>query len=142
MSIDVAALTGRDLDTAVAEWVMGYRVETVGKDAKGEHGGSEVLVPPTLLDDWWTTLPLIGAVPRGWYARRWSTEVEESIDLLEARFPWPRYYTCLCRTETGNWRCDIELHRADGPVISASAPTIPLAICRAAVLVGRKERGL
>ena len=67
-----------------------------------------------------------------WEPFRPSTNIAHAWRVLEY-FTWPQFYTRLVRTETGNWRCDIELNGGDGPNRSAWAETAPLAICRAAL---------
>lgn len=74
---------GRDLDARVAEKVKGYRWETVGKDARGEHGGGKVLVPPGVEADWYRNLPNLGAVHPGYFARQWSTRLDEAWYLFQ-----------------------------------------------------------
>lgn len=67
-----------------------------------------------------------------------QSEWQPSVSIADAwrvlgQFPWPKFYVRLVVTETGNWRCDIELRGGDGPVISAVAKDAPLAICLAAL---------
>jgi len=61
-----------------------------------------------------------------------SRNIELAWIVLE-HFAWPKYYVRIVRTETGRWRCDIELNGGDGPTRSGNAETAPLAICRAAL---------
>lgn len=67
-----------------------------------------------------------------WTSFKPSVDIAHAWHVLE-HFTWPQFYTRLVRTETGNWRCDIELNGGDGPTRSAFADTAPLAICRAAL---------
>lgn len=128
-----AELAGRDLDTAIAEHVAGYRREIVGPDAGGEHGGGVVLVPPTIGGDWYTTLPLKGAVHPGWYARQWSEDLDEALWLLDQRFPATRFDVTLTRLGSGAWCCEIIDGKPNGrplrslPQVGA---TLALAIAR------------
>lgn len=125
---------GRTLDGLVAEHVAGYHREPVPPDGSGEHGGNDVLVPPgQTIERMPFTLPPKGPVGLPYFARLYSTKCEEALYLLEQHFAPPKHFTRLVLTETGNWRCDIELRGGDGPVISAAAETVPLAICLAAL---------
>lgn len=58
-----------------------------------------------------------------------------AFTMMEDRFPWPKYYVRLVRTDTGNWRCDIELCGGDGPVVSAYDADMVVAMCQAALAV-------
>ncbi len=139
-----AELDGRALDTAIAEFVCGYRREIVGPDASGEHGGGVVLVPPTMGDNWYNTLPLKGAVPPGWYAHRWHEDEEQALWLLDQRFPAIGHEVTLVRFGTGggSWRCTIARRAADAPhLVEAVGATLPLAICRAALTAALALRG-
>src|SRR5688572_4265045 len=61
-----------------------------------------------------------------------STDISDAWQVL-GQFPWPKFYARLTVTDTGNWRCDIELRGGDGPVVSATAKDAPLAISQAAL---------
>lgn len=61
-----------------------------------------------------------------------STDISDAWQVL-GQFPWPKFYVRLTVTDTGNWRCDIELRGGDGPVVSAAAKDAPLAISQAAL---------
>lgn len=128
-------LAGRALDAAIAEFVCGYRREVVGPDASGEHGGGIVLVPPTMGEDWWATLPLKGAIPPGWYAHRWHEDDEQALWLLGQRFPVIGHDVTLARfgTGDGSWRCTITSRRGRHRPVEEVGRTLPLAIGRAAL---------
>lgn len=130
-----AELAGRDLDAAIAEFVCGYRREIVGPDASGVNGGGVVLVPPTMGSDWWSTLPLKGAVPPGWYARTWSEDLDEALWLLDQRFPAIRFDAALTRRRSGAWHCSIAFRGDAAPswFCANSGATPQLAIGRAAL---------
>ena len=102
---------GRELDALVAEKVMGCRM-TANRNVL-EADGRITPVKAYSFD----------------IALAW---------LILTSFQWPRQLTRLQRTDTGNWRCDIELHGGDGPTVSAYHVDAPVAICRAALkAVGR-----
>jgi hypothetical protein len=100
---------GRELDAMVAEQVMGW----VREEPRwyNRQGGFESIV------DLWQP----------------SVSHNQAFIVVE-RFSVPKFYVRLCSTVTGRWRCDIDLCGGDGPTRSCSAWTVPLAICRAALL--------
>ena len=65
------------------------------------------------------------------FGRSPSRDISGAWRILETNFPYPQYYVRLTRTDTGNWRCDIELNGGDGPTVQGLAETAALAICRA-----------
>jgi hypothetical protein len=82
MQIDFDKLEpGRDTDALVAEVCEGYRRERIGKDADGNHGGTEVLVPPTIGDEFYKYLPLKGEVHLGYFAPEYSTKDGDAFEL-------------------------------------------------------------
>lgn len=72
---------GRELDALVAELVMDYRRETVPKDANGEHGGTEVRVPPNVDHDTWVYPPR-GPVPLWYFVPRYSTSRDDAWRII------------------------------------------------------------
>lgn len=63
---------------------LGWEERLVGPDAKGEHGGTKVLVPPTISDhDFIEMLPRIGAVSYTWFCHDWPTKYEYAEMLLK-----------------------------------------------------------
>jgi anti-sigma-K factor RskA len=114
-------------DALFAEYVMGWMA--VGPRRKP--------MPGTTMDhDVWMGVrdrkDILREIPR------YSSELEEAWHGFE-RFPWPRYWSRLQQTDSGKWRCDIELHGGDGPTISAVADKPALAIVRCLLQVAEKE---
>jgi hypothetical protein len=128
---------GRDLDGFIAEHLRGYRVETVGKDAHGEHGGTEILVPPTLGSDWYRHLPNLGPVHRAFWAPEWSTQWRPFPDLLA----WmAEHGSCLSLTideESRQWECS---WITGGTRYTGFAQDLRLAVCRALAKAGGAQR--
>lgn len=124
--IDVAAQN--QINAQVAEHVAGWMA--VGKRRRGVKGA-------TFDEDVWQGVPARDDILRD--IPNYCGSRDEALRLLEAVFPWPKFYTCIRTVDTGNWRCDIELHGGDGPTASASDPSIPMAICKA--MLEAKERG-
>ena len=117
---------GRDMDALIAEKVFGWRRDSVGRDADGLHGGTEVLVPPEMGDDWWRALPLKGSVHLGHFTPRWSTDFVTAWTLVER---YGRMY--------GNWR-EVAFRNELAVLVGGAWPEAlykltPLAICRAAL---------
>jgi Phage ABA sandwich domain len=65
---------GRELDAAVAERIMGFRREKVPPDCNGLHGGTDVLVPPTIKPGSWH-YPGVGPIALTYFVPRYSTEI-------------------------------------------------------------------
>jgi hypothetical protein len=115
-------------DALFAEHVMGWMA--VGTRRRGVTGA--------LYDtDVWQGVPTRSDILRD--VPRYSRSLEDAWKGLE-RYPWPKYMTCLQRTDTGNWRCDVELNSGHGPTISAAAATPALAIVRCLLQVAERER--
>jgi hypothetical protein len=120
---------GRDLDGFIAERLQGYRVRTVGADAHKQHGGTAILVPPTISDEAYIwLLPNIGPVHRAFFVPCWSTEWR----------PFPELLAWLQQHGTSvllNWAEDVPVWEvswiSDGVRYVGFAAHLRLAVCRA-----------
>ena len=74
----------RDLDAKIAECIFGWIPVSVGLDYNGENSG-EVLYPPneTPTQDFYNSLPRVGKVHRGWYAPRYTSDLNLAINLCK-----------------------------------------------------------
>lgn len=112
---------GRELDVLIATKVLGYAQPKYVYI--GEPDYSEI-------DAWWYE-DKDGAWEE---LPKYSVDMGAAWEVVE-RFKWPKFYVGLQRTDTGNWRCDIETHGGDGPTYSDYHKTAPMAICLAAIKV-------
>jgi hypothetical protein len=122
----------RDIDAQIAESVLKYHREKVPPDASGENGGDDVLIPPGktlgILYNDGVQLPPKGAIGLAYFVPQFSKSYDEAFFLLY-RFRPPHYYTRIVITDTGKWRCDIDLRGGDGPACSAAHENLLVAIC-------------
>ena len=79
IEVKTAELIGPALDWAVAV-ALGWQMRRVPKDIDGNHGG-EVLAPQDLSTDF--QYPPRGAIPVGYFLRRWSTDWSQGGPLID-----------------------------------------------------------
>lgn len=74
----------RDLDAEIVKTIFKWRFIPVSADAKGENA-CEILYPPNKEpdQDFYNTLPLIGAPHIGWSAPRYSSDLYTAINLCK-----------------------------------------------------------
>ncbi len=75
-------MNNRDLDAEIAEKIFGWRLQPVGKDAKGENA-CEVLFPPGTENNqnYYNMLPNIGKIHKGFLTPTFSSNLNESLKL-------------------------------------------------------------
>ncbi len=79
IEVRVSNLVGAALDWAVAK-ALGWQMVRVPPDIHGNNGG-EVLTPPDFSKDF--QFPPRGAVPVGYFLRRWSTDWSQGGPLID-----------------------------------------------------------
>lgn len=79
IEVRVSNLVGAPLDWAVAK-ALGWQMVRVPSDIDGNNGG-EVLAPPDFSKDF--QFPPRGAVPVGYFLRRWSTDWSQGGPLID-----------------------------------------------------------
>jgi hypothetical protein len=129
-----------DIDALVAEKVMGWERLEVNYFGTEDETPRQKELEQWLTDvginsvgDYWIDVGRKFWMPiYGWHGWQPTRNIAQAWQALE-KFPVPRYYVRLLTTETGNWRCDIELRGGDGPVVSAYDKSAPLAICLCAL---------
>lgn len=162
MTIDYDKLAGRELDALIAVVFYNWRWMSIpmreGQRLTGifpPDAPGRIPIPNGLDQDW---LPSNAEAPRwgkwdqhiyywddgeiqGGDLTRYSTDINPTWQALEEHFPWPNFHTRLVRTNTGRWRCEIEIriHYGDYHWVSAECQSAPLAICRA--MLKAKEAG-
>lgn len=113
---------GRELDALIGEHVMEWYVYRTATDMRdGWKLGDGQDFPAYASGTYAFTVPYF------------STDLHAAWSILDQKLTWPRFWTTLLQTNSGKWRCDIDLHGGDGPVRSAAAETPELAICLAAL---------
>lgn len=134
----------RLIDAQIAESVLHYHREKVPPDADNENGGDDVLIPPGktlgILYTDGIRLPPKGAIELAYFVPHFSKFHAEAFHLLH-RFKPPHYYTRIVITDTGKWRCDIDMRGGDGPVCSTAHDDIRVAICMCVLQVAENEEG-
>lgn len=80
----IGALSGRELDAAIAEYVMGFaRVQDLTYDYENKQHGNDVLVPPgSRWDD--MPKPTRGAIPLTYWVPQFSTDIDRAFDVIDA----------------------------------------------------------
>lgn len=129
---------GRELDALIAEKVMGWRREKVPRDARGESGGSDMLVPPFFYQTAYD-LPPLGQIHLTYFVPRYSTEFEVARRALLDKLP-DRWLTAF----DGRWHIRETLcvtHQGESGEATyetrplASGETLAHAICLAALKI-------
>lgn len=141
-------LQGRELDAAIAERVFRYRREVVPADARGEHGGGDMLVPPDLdLSREPYCLPPKGPIARTFFVPEWSSRPERALELAgkmgELGFVEFAIHTKANMPQApwrdGTWRATFR-----NPMLalegSGDASDVATAIARAALAAGIRLR--
>lgn len=129
----LAEPAGRRLDAWVAEYVMGFRRETVNPDGNGEHGGTDVLVPPGI-DHSQFNYPPKGRIALGYFVPRYSAAIEAAwpIWLLATRDLFSRrkrFFTTLQDIASTS-----EFRVVWPDVLAVLDDRLPEAICKARLL--------
>lgn len=138
-SNDETMEAGRELDRAIAERVFGLSVELKEMPRAGGQWVSIPIVRHSAVGGDWDGIPF------------YSTSIEAAWQVVEAlRGRWqaedepePFYWVFEDCADAG-WRADIGWDHHDGPIpcYTASAATLPLAICRAALLAVAAAEGV
>lgn len=119
----VQALTGRALDAAVAERVMGW-VRCLGPDL--------VAGPGSELIEWWGVAQQEGTQAvvacRDWQPYE---NIADAWRVVEKLVTHNRHFIDVRYNSTNDWTCVIDDDSEDR--VAVSAPTAPEAICRAAL---------
>jgi hypothetical protein len=126
---------GREMDGLIAEKVLGWFWKKVPPDADGKNYGS-CLVSKTLSDlldsgDWdW---PKKGKIDKYAYCKNYSTNISDAFEVVNTK---AQQYTIKEPSNNGNVFVMIQIATKQG---MATADTVPLAICRAAILATSEE---
>lgn len=147
----VIAAPGQDLDAQVAELVLGYTRTKSPPDARGEHGGEDLLIPPGGVGcDF--TYPPRGAIGLCYHVRQYSTSDRDAWDLIpELNRRGYRVAMQQVRDSPENavqglvWAVQVLDTRTEGPARDGRATdaSFPAALCRAAVKAARlRQEGL
>lgn len=130
---------GREMDALIAERIFGFRREAAPKDYDGEHGGNEVLVPPTAtLAELEPILPRKGPIPFDYLVgERYSTDIAAAWQVVERLQPdvWVKLHVGRSFREDFVPIVDCYIGHYGSPDAHVVERGIgaPLAICRAAL---------
>lgn len=102
-TLDPATLSGRDLDAAVAEYVLGWKPLKIGKDIDGKNQ-CEILTPTGRLPKGFQ-LPNTGKIHRGFMVPEFHRRLSDSIHLakkfgqtaIDISVPLSEIPTRICR---------------------------------------------
>lgn len=127
-----------EIDALVAQHVMGWELLEI------DYFGTEWETPRQKelegwidemgiesIGDYWIDVDKKFWMPvNGWQGWHPTADIAQAWRAL-MKFPVPKFYVRVVATDTGNWRCDIDTHGGDGPVVSAYDKLAPRAICLA-----------
>ena len=128
----LAMPAGREMDALIAQYVFGWKLRYVPKDARGENQGF-VLVSAVIsdaLDDARIDYPKIGALPTYYYCRDWSTNIQSAWEVVQyfvVRNKRPE----IVRGPEHEWFVQLDDFNEESAVYEEN---ICIAICRAALL--------
>jgi len=124
IEVKTAELIGPALDWAVAV-ALGWQMRRVPKDIDGNHGG-EVLAPQDLSRDF--QYPPRGAIPVGYFLRRWSADWSQGGPLIEKYAVKIEHFPGETIASKANARVAM-----NSTAYWQSGPTPLVALCRAIV---------